>query len=329
LPARTGAAGKYKVLLEPLYKQITTGIRGVDTKHTIILEGADWANDWSAFTAPFDKNLVYEFHYYCWDNPVVLNNIGKFLNYQTRFNAPIWAGETGERDNTVYWATTEYFEANNIGWCFWPWKKMDADNCPVSVRRPKQWNAVAAYSRGGPKPTSEVAQKALDELLTNIRLENCVFHSSVVNAMMRSVPGRIEAENFGHNGSGISYSVKNSARRSKYYRHDEPVTINAGESQRPRSNQYVTLEESEWTAYTIDSSARQNCEITVRARAVGSPAEAEVVIGGKSVPVKIGETTWSEIKLGSVQFNQGPNPLQWVVKQGTVDLDWIDVRVGP
>jgi hypothetical protein len=203
---------------------------------------------------------------------------------------------------------------------------MDADNGPVSVRRPKGWDAIVAYSRGGAKPATEAAQKAFDELLVNIRLENCVYQSSVVNAMMRRVPSRIEAENFGHNGPGISYSVRNPNRRSKFYRRDEPVVINVGESQRPRSYQYITLEPTEWTAYSIDSNAAQNCEITFRVRAASSPAEAELVVGEKTIPVKVAGNTWSEIKLGSVPFNQGPNRLKWSVKQGTVDLDWIDVR---
>ena len=47
LPARTGAAAKYKARLEPLYKRLTKAIRKVDTKHMVILEGFDWANDWS------------------------------------------------------------------------------------------------------------------------------------------------------------------------------------------------------------------------------------------------------------------------------------------
>ena len=69
LPERTGAAKAYKARVEPLYKRITKAIRKVDPKHIIIVEGVDWANDWSIFTKPFDKNLVYQFHYYCWDSP--------------------------------------------------------------------------------------------------------------------------------------------------------------------------------------------------------------------------------------------------------------------
>jgi aryl-phospho-beta-D-glucosidase BglC (GH1 family) len=326
LPARTGAAAKYKGQLEPLYKKLTKAIREVDTMHMIILEGMDWANDWSVFTGPFDKNLVYQFHYYCWDNPAELKSIRRYLDYQKRFNVPVWVGETGERDNTIYWATTEYFEANNIGWSFWPWKKMDSENGPISVKRPSDWDAVVGYSRGGVKPKSELAQKSFDELLQNIRLENCVYHPRVVNAMMRRIPSRIEAENFGPNGRGISYSVKNSNQRSKYYRVNESVPVSIGESQRPRSSQYITLKESEWTAYTIDSAATLKCEITLKARAVGESAEVELMIGEHPLTVKISSNEWAEIKLGTAQFDRGANRLKWLVKQGTAELDWIEVN---
>jgi aryl-phospho-beta-D-glucosidase BglC (GH1 family) len=47
LPQKTGAAAKFKDKLEPLYQRITQAIREVDPKHMIILEGADWSNDWS------------------------------------------------------------------------------------------------------------------------------------------------------------------------------------------------------------------------------------------------------------------------------------------
>jgi len=325
LPARTGAAAKYKARLEPLYKRLTKAIREVDAKHMIIVEGFDWANDWSVFTGPFDKNLVYQFHYYCWDNPATVKGIGQYLDYRKRFNAPVWVGETGERDSTIYWATTEYFEADNIGWSFWPWKKMDADNGPISVKRPTQWDAIVAYSRGGAKPSSETAQSAFDDLLKNLRLENCVYHSTVVNAMLRKTPCRIEAENFSHNGPGVSYHVKNSTQRSKYYRTGEPVPVNVGESRRPQSSQFITLSATEWTAYTIDSNSQQDCQIVIKARSSGNPAQAELSIGEKTFAVALTENAWKEIKVGVTQFNRGANRLKWVIKQGTADLDWIDI----
>lgn len=159
LPKRTGA-DKYNNLLEPLYKKITEAIRKIDSKHMITLEGADWANDWSVFSAPFDKNVFYQFHFYCWDRPDHLNNIDKFITRREQLNAPVWVGETGEKDNAIYWGTMQYFEANNIGWSFWPWKKMDTVNTPYSIKKPEGWDAIVQYSRGGTKPDTALAQKA-------------------------------------------------------------------------------------------------------------------------------------------------------------------------
>lgn len=327
LPNRTGAEGKYKDRLEPLYKRITAAIREVDPRHMIILEGADWANDWSVFSAPFDKNLVYQFHYYCWDNPAKLKGIGQYLKYRDRFNAPVWVGETGERDNTIYWATMEYFEANNIGWSFWPWKKMDADNNPYSVNRPENWGAVVTFSRGGEKPTREVSKKAFDELLVNIQLPHCSYHPSVVNAMLRRAPAKIEAENYGQQGAGASYGVNNANFRSKFYRQDEPVRIEVQESQgRRQSSQYVVLSASEWTAYTISSEKQNSYELVIRARAEEGPVEAKLFVNERSLDVKLDSKDWAEMKLGVVPLKKGANQIKWNVTRGKVDLDWVVVE---
>jgi len=326
LPERTGAAAKYKHLVEPLYQRITKAIRAVDAKHMIILEGVDWANDWSIFTKPFDSNLVYQFHYYCWDTPAKLKSIGRYLDYRQRLNAPVWVGETGERDNTIYWATTGYFEANNIGWSFWPWKKMDTINTPYSIPLPQHWDAVAAYSRGGSKPARDVAQQAFDELLHNVRLEQCTYHPEVVNAMLRRVPGRIEAENFGYGGSNVSFAVKNKAQRSKFYRLDEPVRVNVQETQRRRSAQSILLAADEWTAYQINNDKSRACAITVRVRSAEAPAEAQLRFKDQSLNVTIRDQSWTEVKLDPVVLAQGLNEIKWLVKRGTVELDWLDIQ---
>jgi endoglucanase len=326
LPERTGAAPKYKSLLEPLYKRTTTAIREIDRKHMIIVEGCNWANDWSVFTGPFDKNLVYQFHYYCWDTPANVKSIQQYLDIGKKFNAPIWVGETGERDAPIYWATTEYFEVNNIGWAFWPWKKMGAVNAPYSIKLPREWQQIMVYSNGGgPKPSAEVAQQAFDELLVNLRLENCDYFPAIVNSMLRRAPARIEGENYGRQGADISYHVEDSTNLSKFYRKDEPVKITANNRGRRQSEQFITLKTGEWTAYTIDGGAAAKYAITVRVRAQDGPAEAQLEVNDHILDAPITQTAWTEIKLGPAALNRGPNHLKWVVKHGTVDLDWLDV----
>jgi hypothetical protein len=327
LPGRTGAAKAHKAQLEPLYQRITKAIREIDAKHIIILEGADWANDWSVFSKPFDKNLVYQFHYYCWDNPTKLKNVQSYLDYRKRFNAPVWVGETGERDSTIYWATTEYFEANNMGWSFWPWKKMDTQNTPFSIKPPLNWDKIAAYSRNGQEPSPEIARKAFEELLSNIRVENCVFFPEVVNAMLRQAPARIEAENFGHEGSGKSYQVKDPRHRSAFYRQSEPVAVSSQNANRRQSSQYVTLQASEWTAYTIENRAPKDYEVSVRAKAAAAPAEIQLSVGDQARTITVSQNEWSEVKIGRFSLAQGQNRLKLHVKTGAADMDWLDVKL--
>jgi endoglucanase len=326
LPSSTGAAQMYKSQLEPLYKRITQAVRKIDSKHIIIVEGADWANDWSVFTQPFDKNMVYQFHYYCWDNPTTLKSIQKYLDYRARLNAPVWVGETGERDNAIYWATTEYFETHNIGWSFWPWKKMETKNTPYSIKPPTRWEAVIAYSRGGERPSREVAQRAFDEFLANIRLENCTYFPDVVNSMMRRVPARIEAENYGEEGQNISYFVKNPGEHSKYYRLSDPVSVTAAGAGRSQSWQYISLNSSEWTSYTVSSDAPRDYQIVVKAKAAHDPATVEIQIGDEFRTVTLSNSNWSEITIGTAALSSGANHLKWIVKSGSADLDWIQLN---
>ncbi len=254
-----------------------------------------------------------------------MKGIQRYLDYRARFNAPVWVGETGERDNAIYWATTEYFEANNIGWSFWPWKKMDTQNTPLSVKPPAQWAAVVAYSQGGEKPSSETAQQALDELLVNIRLENCTFFPEVVNAMLRRAPAKIEGENYGHDGQNKSYFVLNTNTLSKNYRLTEPVPVISQDATRRQSDQYALLGAKEWTDYTIWSDSTRNYIISVKAKAVGGSAVARIIIGDQIRVVAISQDTWNEIKLDPVTLAKGNNDVKWLMTSGTADLDWLQL----
>src|SRR5208282_432423 len=102
---------------------------------------------------------------------------------------------------------------------------------------------------GADKPSPEASQKAFDELLQNIRLENCVFFPDVVNALFRRVPGKVEAENYDHEGLNNSYFVKTNTARAGYYRTSEPVPVELLE----KNGQAIRLNADEWTAYAVNS----------------------------------------------------------------------------
>src|SRR5262249_31636594 len=139
--------------LEPFYKRLAKAIRGVDSKHMLIVEGCNWANDWSVFGPPFDANLCYQFHKY-WNDPDRASVQG-YVDFQKRYQIPVWVGEFGESKVGSHWyrASTQLFEDLGWGWSFWPWKKLDASSSPYSIRLPKGWEKIQAVSNGMTGPS--------------------------------------------------------------------------------------------------------------------------------------------------------------------------------
>ena len=324
LPIGTGAADKYKHLLVPMYQRITAQIRKVDPKHMITLEGFNWSNDWSLFNKPFDSNVFYQFHYYCWNKPDNLNSIEPYLKKRDQLNTPIWVGETGEKGNAIYWATTQLFDANNIGFSFWPWKKMDTKNTPYSIRKPANWDLISTYTNGGAKPETMVAEEALNELLENIKLTNCDYFEDVCNAILTRIPAKIEAENYGQDGFNRSYFVLDTVSKSKFYRTSEPVKIDWDSKDKEQlwSEQSIKLQPSEWVVYNFDNLDISKHSLSLRASSSGF-AKLNIVINNKKVNAAIDNKEFSEIKVGDYQLQKGMNTVKILVQSGTVQLDWI------
>src|SRR5438105_12879051 len=110
-------------LLEPLYKKLSGEIRKVDAHHILFLGGAQWDSNFSVFGKPFDSNVAYTFHKY-WTAPDE-SVIRQYIDFRERYDVPIWMGESAE--NTDEWIAqfVKALEKNNIGWAFWPYKKME------------------------------------------------------------------------------------------------------------------------------------------------------------------------------------------------------------
>ena len=261
-----------------------------------------------------------------------LKDISTFLDYRKKLNAPVWVGETGEKNNAIYWATMQYFEANNIGWSFWPWKKMDTANTPYSIEKPAGWDEIAAFSRGQAKPSKETAHKAFDELLQNVRIENCVYSAGVVNALFRRLPVKIEAENFGHDGLGKSYSVNDPSQKSPNYRKSEPVPIEVSEggegggNRRRESHQSIRLAANEWSSYRVNSQDARPCSVVIRARPTTLPAAFTFTFNDQTEEIALSDSTWTEVKCKAVKAVADANRMELRVKSGTILFDWVDVE---
>lgn len=327
LPERTGAAEKHKHQLVPLYKKLIAAIREVDQKHMFTIEGYNWSNNWSEFNEPLDDNMFFQFHFYCWDRPDHLNSISGFIKQREELNTPVWVGETGEKNNAIYYATSQYFMKNNIGWSFWPWKKMDTENTPYSIASPEGWKEVAAYSRKGENVTAKDPETIFKQLLENIKIENCKYFPDVVNAMFCRIPLKIEAENYGHNGYGKSYFVKDTTTMSGSYRKEEPVKVDIIKSNNKSliSEQAISLSKGEWTAYHFNSLKEKQYKVSIKLKAVNQDAEVVLWINGNAIPISASTTAWSLQNLDPQVFHTGKNNLKVEVKSGAIQLDWIDI----
>lgn len=188
---------KYNPDLEPIYRKIAAGIREVDPNHALILGGAQWDTNFKVFGPPFDKNVIYELHKY-WMPPTQAS-IQEYLDFRDKYNVPIWCGETGE--NTDAWIAqfVKVLEKNNVGWAFWPYKKMDQTSAVVSFAKPAHWDAVIALAqmpsgtgnaekRIAARPSIADSREALSSLLTNIRFENCRINRGYIEALGLHVP---------------------------------------------------------------------------------------------------------------------------------------------
>lgn len=189
---------RYVPLLEPIYKRIAQAIRRVDPHHILILEGPNWDSNFEGFHAPFAANLVYEFHYY-W-SPVSLDGIRRFTAFRDRYQVPIWLGESGENTNTWDASFRTLLESQDIGWCFWPYKKIQSDRGVVTVKAPAGWDLITHFAdscrsasllqRGHLRDSLPPAraQALLNAYLDATKLSNCQVNAGFLQALGLRVP---------------------------------------------------------------------------------------------------------------------------------------------
>ncbi|MBQ2676374.1 MAG: cellulase family glycosylhydrolase [Clostridia bacterium] len=210
--------------LKQFYRECTAAIRSVDKKHMLMYEGHNWASKPDIFDEVFDSNMCISPHRY-WLNPEPQSYEG-FLKVSRQLNVPLWVGESGENTNEWYAAMFPLTASLGIGYCFWPWKRMSrADSCPAVIKMPEGWQQVIEYTIGGVRPTYEHAQQMFDQLLENIKFENCKLQPSVTDYMFRRPGSKIKGQDHdklggeGKDYSNVSiYKLHPTAPVGKYHR---------------------------------------------------------------------------------------------------------------
>ena len=117
--------------LRDLYIRLTDTIRAVDNNHLLFIEGNWFATDFNGLTPAWDENMAYSFHKY-W-NGNTQSSIQYLVDLRNNTNRPLWLGETGENSNKWFVDCVELMKTNNIGWAWWPHKKIESIAGPLSA----------------------------------------------------------------------------------------------------------------------------------------------------------------------------------------------------
>ena len=178
--------------LEPLYKKLSDEIRKIDAHHILFLGGAQWDGNFSVFGKPFDANTAYTFHkYWTASDESVLR---QYIDFRVRYDVPIWMGESGEIANEWIAQFVKGLEKNNIGWAFWPYKKMGKPSAIVSIIPPADWGKIVEFAklprgtghaeeRLKARPEQETITRAFAELLENVRTQKCRVNEGYLKAL--------------------------------------------------------------------------------------------------------------------------------------------------
>jgi aryl-phospho-beta-D-glucosidase BglC (GH1 family) len=176
--------------LEPLYRRVVAAVREADRNHIVFLGGAQWDTNFRVFGPPFDKRAAYTFHKYWMD--VKQEAVEEYVDFRSKYDVPVWMGESGE--NTDDWIASfrSLLERNHIGWCFWPYKKMDATSCVASVNVPEGWDAIVSFADRprttfeeirNNRPPREKVERALASYLERMKLSNCRINEGYLKAL--------------------------------------------------------------------------------------------------------------------------------------------------
>ncbi|MDO3424374.1 cellulase family glycosylhydrolase [Chryseobacterium sp. APV1] len=335
-----------------LQKEITEAIRTVDKKHIIIIEGNGWGNNYNGLTPLWDDNMVFSFHKY-WNN----NDDAtlKFaLDLREKHKIPIWLGETGENSNVWFTELIRLLDKHNIGYAFWPMKKIDNIAGITNVKITPEYQKLLDYwKNGGEKPSKEFARKALMQIAENYKFSNVEVKNDVIDAMFRQTkdgstkpfknlqaPGKIFATDYDLGRMGSAYSdkdfinlwVSDPAKRSEWNSGNQ-LRNDGVDIYRTKDNEYYVgkTESGEWLQYTINSKADKTYTFDIKYASENDvKIRIEDASGKKLASVSLASTggneIWKTASAKGIHLKKGENKIRIYFENDGVNLNYFEVR---
>jgi Endoglucanase len=348
---KNGLKEKKNEPLRKLMMEITAAIREVDKKHIIIIEGNGWGNNYNGVLPVWDNNMVLSFHKY-W-NYNTQASIQHILDAREKNNVPVWLGETGENSNVWFADAIQLLETNNIGWAWWPLKKLGNNN-PMQIKSNPAYEKILAYWSGkGAKPTEDKAYSGVMNLAASAKLENTIIKRDVIDAMFRqphsptSIPFKantitngsiLNSVDYDLGRNGIAYFDRDTAdyhvstgkrepgNRGNTYRNDG-VDIEADSI--TKTVYYVThIEDGEWLQYTLNVANAGNYNLIFSFTAMQEPASFFIQINKEqSSSIEIPKSNnWETVEVKNIVLGKGVNKLRVIAERGGFDFKSIQFK---
>lgn len=314
--------------LRELYVLITDSIRTVDTNHIIFIEGNWFATAFNGLTPPWDDNMVYSFHKY-W-NETDQGTIGYLVDIRSTYKRPLWLGETGENSNDWFRECVNLMDENNIGWAWWPHKKIDNISGPLSVPKVDGYQKILDYWNGtGGKPSETYAFDVLKNQFEALKFENCKVQRDVYNALFNSnpqnstpyrrhtIPGIVFGTDYDSGGQLIGYKdndYKNTGSSSYNngwnYRNDG-VDIEICSDSKTNGFNIGWIETGEYLKYTVEIEESGNYDFEFRFASTSNSGKFMVDVNEANaipmtdIPLTGGWQNWQSLNLQNIPLDAG------------------------
>lgn len=351
---QNGCDEALNVPLRELQIRITKAIREVDPNHLLIIEGNCWGNNYKGVFPLWDENMALSFHkYWNYNNEASIKEI---TDYRRDYNVPIWLGESGENSNVWFKEAISLVESNNIGWAFWPMKKIDNIAGVTSVTKTKGYDKLLSYWKDGKnKPSQEEAKKILMEIANNYKMEHLSVKYDVIDAMFRQVystetksfkkhalPGKIFATEYDLGQINYAYFDKNDANHrvstgvnvewnNGNQMRNDGVDIQKCEDVITNEFNVTSIEDGEWLQYSVLLNEDKAFDVVLRysnANASGkvylSDEKGNKISSTIELPFSGGISKWKSIKIKNIALKKGNNKIRIYFEKGNFNLNYLD-----
>ncbi len=337
-----------------MFKRIVDAVREVDNNHLIFLAGNNWGNNYTGLPtiSNWGGNIALSFHkYWSYNSATAIDWI---INLGKQHNVPIWLGESGENSNTWFADLIRLCESKNVGWSWWPVKKMGINNILRSKSNSEYTQLMNAWKNNSSINTT-TAFNGLMKFAEDHKFENCAIQYDVIDAMItrphtnetrpyknNQIGSEIFAVNYDFGPVGYAYFDKGDAdyhssgetytnwNQGWTYRNDG-VDIQSCSDQINNGYSVGWIEDGEWLNYTISSAEPKAYSIFFRYASQTGGGRVYVEINGKRVsrsidlPATGSWTTWNTAIIPNLIFPQGVIKLRLVFEKGNFNFNYFKI----